>query len=85
MLNSIERCSTNMSNSSNEPLSSKSSIRSRGQLAAGVLRPDALFAAAQLGTSATLFKPFDNITHRLIQDPEPPGETQVSSSRKETS
>src|SRR4051812_3272086 len=29
MPNSVERCSTNMSNSSNEPLSSKSSMRSR--------------------------------------------------------
>ena len=29
MPNSVERCSTNMSNSSNEPLSSRSSMRSR--------------------------------------------------------
>jgi hypothetical protein len=49
-----------MSNSSKEPLSSRSSS---GQLAPGVLRLDALFAAAEAGLRAPLLKPFEHVFH----------------------
>jgi hypothetical protein len=37
----------------------------RGQLAAGVLRFDALFAAAELGAGATSIERFDQFDHAL--------------------
>ena len=64
MPNSVERCSTNMSNSSNEPLSSKQlDALPRGQFAAGVLRLDALFAAAELGAGAPFFEGVQDVFH----------------------
>ena len=53
-----------MSNSSNEPLSSKQfDALPRGQFAAGVLRLDALFAAAEFGAGAPLFEGIQDVLH----------------------
>ena len=64
MPNSTERCSTNMSNSSKRALvEQKLDALARGQLAAGVLRLDALLAAAELCAGAPLFKGFQDVFH----------------------
>ena len=64
MPKSVERCSTNMSNSSNEPLSSsKLDALARRQLARAVLRRDALLAAAQPRLRAPVLEPFEHVFH----------------------
>ena len=64
MPKSIERCSTNMSNSSNEPRSKRSSILSRAvSLPPRVLRRDALLAAAEPRMGATDLELLDDVTH----------------------
>ena len=64
MPKSVERCSTNMSNSSNEPSSSRSSMRSRAvSLPRRVLGRDARLAAAEPRLRAPLFEPFEHVFH----------------------
>ena len=64
MPKSVERCSTNMSNSSNEPLSSRSSMRSRAvslpRLCCASMRA---CPAAQAGLLAALFQPVEDVLH----------------------
>ena len=64
MPKSVARCSTNMSNSSNEPLSiSSSDALARGELAALVLGLDARLAAADPRAGATAFELFADVFH----------------------
>jgi hypothetical protein len=66
MPNSVERCSTNMSNSSNEPLSSSSSMRSRAvSLPRACCASIRFSAAAELGAGATFFEGVQDILHLL--------------------
>ena len=68
MPKSVQRCSTNMSNSSKEPSSSSRSMRSRAvSLPLGVLGFDALLAAAFPRPPAPVFKLFQDFLHAAPQ------------------
>ena len=67
MPKSVERCSTNMSNSSNEPSSRKTSMRSRAvSLPLLVLGVDARLAAAHAGDVAAALEFLQHVLHRSV-------------------
>ena len=64
MPKSVQRCSTYMSNSSNEPVVEQElDPLARGELAALVLGVDAGLAAAHAGLGAAHFKLFEDFLH----------------------
>jgi hypothetical protein len=64
MPKSVQRCSTNMSHSSNVPSSSSSSMRSRAvSLPFLVLGVDALLSAAQAGQLALFLQLVQDVLH----------------------
>ena len=82
MPKSSQRCSTNMSNSSNESvIEEEFDALARGQLALGVLRGDALLAAAETGALAASVEAGEHLFHQWLRNLKPLSAQRSTTSR----